>query len=656
MAASINDLPNEILQFVFSLLPPYEPLENCAAVCKRWNLLAKNVKARTNANLQKGFIDFNLCWKEILNESTPRIAARFGHASQLHRNSMYVFGGASSYDTMFNDLWKFDLSRREWIRPISMGTYPCPKAGASLVCYNNSLVLYGGWRHPSTVLEICALLNELHVYNIAENRWTAHNHAFGPPPMTGHTATVHKNQMVLFGGYQQNHDRHCTSNDIWVLDLERFIWKKPDVSDLKPSPRYGQFQMAVDENHILVLGGTGGVNRMYNDAWLLDMRKDTWVWKRVQVKNKQSTIIHNWYYSACIVGSKVVVLGPSSPNDLQNRPTGLRLQPVARARPNMEHQHNRLGMHQGMQGAEPNIPRNSLAQRPNLPPPAPAAVQAPLLAPPGPALSSKENATPSLSAASKTTERISSNVPTEVKPGPSGLRSLSSPNSGPSQRPMPVIRNAFGRQSSEDDNLPKRFNQQLLEQNHMGMAAFSVDSLSNPSSASFRERQLERLRKMEEKIAAMRRAKELDQQQQHQQEQQRQQNPQRVNGRQDDPPQNESKEYGPGNRETNKDKSVNKSDPFDPITPKRIKRNGMAIYVCDVSNILPCSGAEPYIEWQESKNGGLLAGAPGLYTFFTMVNGTGELIVFGGLTKNYESESLSVTNAVHFLTVPTTVV
>lgn len=663
MAANINDLPNEILEFIFSLLPPYEPLEHCAAVCKRWNLLATNVKARKKSNLQKGLIVSNLCWKQILHESTPRIAARFAHASSLHRNSMYVFGGASSYDTTFNDLWKFDLSRREWIRPISMGTYPSPKAGASLVCHNDLLILYGGWRHAYTPFHMCTLIDELHVYNIAENRWTIHNQAFGPPPMTGHSATVHHNQMIMFGGYQNNTEHLGASNEIWALDLQRLIWKKPAVSDLKPAPRYGQFQMAVGDDHILVLGGTGGVNRVFNDAWLLDMQRDTWIWKRVQIKNRKSTINHNWCYPACNVGSKVVVLGPTSPIDFQIiRPS--RPPPVGRSRPTAENHRQRMGIPQGVHGAEPNIPRNNPRQRPNLPPPPPAppalpARSAPLQPRIVPVLvgllSNKESNTPPATSAA-TTPKASpvQNVSGEARPGPSGLRSASSSVSAPPSRSMPIIRSAFGRQSSEDDHLPKRFNQQNLEQNHMPMVAFSVDSTTNSSIvSSSRERQLERLRKMEEKISAMRRSKEAEQQQQPQPQPQ-QMPPDRPQI--EDHRQEEANEAGQGNRDAGNAYESVSANGSDPITPKRVKRNGLAVYVCDVSNILTTGGGEPCIEWQDSKNSGLIAGAPDHHTFSTMVNGNGELIVFGGLNKNHKSENLSVSNSVHFLTVPTAVV
>ncbi|KAL1397987.1 hypothetical protein pipiens_009322 [Culex pipiens pipiens] len=604
--ASINDLPNEILEFIFSLVPPYQDLDRCCVVCKRWESLANNVRIRKKASLQKALTDFNLCWKEeLFSSQTPSIAARFAHASSLHRNSMFVFGGASSFDTTFNDLWRFDLSRREWVRPISMGSYPSPKAGASLVCYHNALVLFGGWRHSYTPFQMCTLFDELHQYNVAENRWTIHNLAFGPPPMTGHSATVHRNKMVVFGGYQKTQENLGTSNDIWVLDLDKMAWKRPTVSEQKPPPRYGQFQMAIGEDHILVLGGTGGVNRIFNDAWLLDMKNEVWRWRAVQIKNKKCTV-HNWSYPACNIGSKVIVLGPTSPNDFQI---------VRQHRPSNHHGLHPPNLGRGPRPVNP-AERNRAAaaaanNEPNIPP-----RQNPVRPPPPPPMASPPRQQP----------------PPEPRPGPSGL---SAPNPPPAQpqpgpsRPLPTIRSPNYRQQDDDHLLPKRFNQSPEQHGHMAMAAFSVPPTNPPPLHATRERQLERLRKMEEKISAMRRIKEQEQ-----------------------------RDLEQAQAAANKAAIAAATSHHEaqlPVTPKRIKRNGLAIYVCDISQLLT-NANEPVIEWQETKNSGLIAGAPDHFTFSTMVAGNGELIVFGGLNKNPKSESSSVTNAVHFLTVPTEVV
>lgn len=62
---------------------------------------------------------------------------------------MYVFGGCTCTSTTFNDLWQLDLSTRKWSRIITIGTYPTPKALATMVHYEGMLVLFGGWTHPT---------------------------------------------------------------------------------------------------------------------------------------------------------------------------------------------------------------------------------------------------------------------------------------------------------------------------------------------------------------------------------------------------------------------------------------------------------------------------------------------------------------------------
>lgn len=41
--AEINDLPDEVIEFILSYLPPYKDLEECMIVCKRWTILVKSL-------------------------------------------------------------------------------------------------------------------------------------------------------------------------------------------------------------------------------------------------------------------------------------------------------------------------------------------------------------------------------------------------------------------------------------------------------------------------------------------------------------------------------------------------------------------------------------------------------------------------------------
>lgn len=221
---------------------------------------------------------------------------------------MYVFGGGSSTNTTFNDLWRFDLSKREWIRPLTMGTYPSPKACASMVCHNDTLILFGGWRHPSSYppYQPWRLFDELHVYHIAENKWTSVTTVDGPPQMTGHSASVHENTMLIFGGYTCVDGVPASINDVWSLDLTSFTWTKRATTSPKPPPRYGQFQIVLDETRCLVMGGCGGPNNIFSDAWILEMSEPIWKWQIVNVKNKKWGSTHMWCNPACKVCNHII--------------------------------------------------------------------------------------------------------------------------------------------------------------------------------------------------------------------------------------------------------------------------------------------------------------------------------------------------------------
>lgn len=263
-----------------------------------------DVRRHTIINFNKGLVEFRLYWKPLDHiDVAPLIAGRFSHSAVVYKNSMFVFGGGSSTATTFNDLWRFDLSSRQWVRPISMGNYPSPKACATMVSYKNFLILFGGWRHPSTFppYQSWRLFDELHAYNITENRWMSMNTLDGPPAVTGHSATIHNDSMIIFGGYSQEEHNGASKNDLWALNLKTLVWTKKETSQLRPAPRYGQFQVALSENHLLVMSGCGGPNNMFTDAWLLDMTKDPWQWRQVTVRNKKWAATHMWCNPACKV-------------------------------------------------------------------------------------------------------------------------------------------------------------------------------------------------------------------------------------------------------------------------------------------------------------------------------------------------------------------
>lgn len=317
----IHDLPEEVFEFILSFLSPYNDLKNCMLVCRSWNKSVRRAVKRMQHEFIKAVSEMHIDWYHLTPDPGPTITKRYSHSACCQGTSMYVFGGCTSTSTTFNDLWRLDLASRRWIRPLSMGTYPSPKACATMVSYRDMLILFGGWTHPSPypLHQAWRIFNQLHVYNPEENRWNQIIILDNPPPMAGHSATIHGDKMVVFGGLQKqsNGRPFASSNDVWVLNLTTMTWKKQQTGDVMPSARYGQSQLAFDDTHALVIGGCGGPNMLYSDVWLLSMDFDSdgaWQWKELQIKKQENAAPYLLCHPACKVGDKMVILSRRVPS------------------------------------------------------------------------------------------------------------------------------------------------------------------------------------------------------------------------------------------------------------------------------------------------------------------------------------------------------
>ncbi|KFP08465.1 F-box only protein 42 [Calypte anna] len=336
---SMLELPEEVLEYILSFLSPYQEHKTAALVCKQWYRLIKGVAHQCYHGFIKAVQEGNIQWESRTYPypGTP-ITQRFSHSACYYdaNQSMYVFGGCtqSSCNAAFNDLWRLDLNSKEWIRPLASGSYPSPKAGATLVVYKDLLVLFGGWTRPSPypLHQPERFFDEIHTYSPSKNWWNCIVTTHGPPPMAGHSSCVIEDKMIVFGGSLGSRQM---SNDVWVLDLEQWAWSKPNISGPSPHPRGGQSQIVIDNETILILGGCGGPNALFKDAWLLHMHTNPWTWQPLKVENEDHGAPELWCHPACRVGHCVGVFSqapsgraPLSPS-LNSRPSPISATPPA---------------------------------------------------------------------------------------------------------------------------------------------------------------------------------------------------------------------------------------------------------------------------------------------------------------------------------------
>lgn len=143
---------------------------------RHWLFLSLGVAHQCYHGFIKAVQEGNIQWESRTYPypGTP-ITQRFSHSACYYdaNQSMYVFGGCtqSSCNAAFNDLWRLDLNSKEWIRPLASGSYPSPKAGATLVVYKDLLVLFGGWTRPSPypLHQPERFFDEIHTYSPSKN-------------------------------------------------------------------------------------------------------------------------------------------------------------------------------------------------------------------------------------------------------------------------------------------------------------------------------------------------------------------------------------------------------------------------------------------------------------------------------------------------------
>ncbi|ESO95769.1 hypothetical protein LOTGIDRAFT_116426 [Lottia gigantea] len=333
MQVNVLDLPEELVEYILGLISPYQDLKNASLVCKQWNRLVKGVTSKIIRSFNLATQTGKIKWTAIKVDAGQTISKRYSHCACYFDKSLYVCSGCTVTNTTFNDIWRFDLTTRQWVRPLAVGAYPSPKGCASMVVYKDNLVLYGGWSHPTPypLHQTSKFFSELDMFNPETNRWT-HVCCMSPtpPPMAGHSASIIGDYMVVFGGSMAP---GVGSNDVYIFDFIECVWRKEVTIGAKPSPRYGQSQVTLDNNHILILGGCGGANQILSDVWLLILNEDQAKWQEIKLENTEYAAPQLWCHPACMVDKCMVVISKSAKPSTPPSPKPLPHRPVVPPRP-----------------------------------------------------------------------------------------------------------------------------------------------------------------------------------------------------------------------------------------------------------------------------------------------------------------------------------
>ena len=202
----------------------------------------------------------SLVWSQsTLNGYTPQ--PRQYHAAQIIDSNLYIYGGYNG-SVWLKDLVVADLIEMKWKYPITYGNQPTAKEGLAMAAINRHLFVHGGWNGMPN--------GDLHKFDTVTNEWTFIRIEGFKPQLCGHSMTVVKDKLFIFGGF----DGLIWVNNLYTLDpFKEHSWLEPVVFGA-PVAR-GYHSAVLFNKHILIYAGYNG-KYILADIVALDIETLTW--------------------------------------------------------------------------------------------------------------------------------------------------------------------------------------------------------------------------------------------------------------------------------------------------------------------------------------------------------------------------------------------
>ncbi|XP_065834621.1 rab9 effector protein with kelch motifs-like [Oscarella lobularis] len=161
----------------------------------------------------------------LLNASGEIPEARGDHSCASSGTKLFVFGGSLGENSFLNSLYCLETATLTWSKLLPPEN-PHQREFSSLCSHGlKNLYLFGG---TNMVDETEMAFNDVHRFDLDETTWTLVSTGDEVPEVRfGHAATCWRNQMLVFGGMNNEND----FADLWILTLP----SDGDVSSFKPT-------------------------------------------------------------------------------------------------------------------------------------------------------------------------------------------------------------------------------------------------------------------------------------------------------------------------------------------------------------------------------------------------------------------------------------
>lgn len=210
----------------------------------------------------------NLNWDkftDLVNFET----GRYEHACfKSSNNTIYIFGGANQ-EKNHNDVILFNTENKcekfEALNSITptARTYHCG------VSFKEQLIVFGGGECGKTAVSD----SSVYILNPKIKKWISLQLKDDQPDVRhGHVMINHNDEFVyLTGGMNDSR----VYDDLWILDLKKMKWKKIESNDVKPCARAAHGAVSINK-FLYLFGGMDSDGNVLNDLWKYDIELNKW--------------------------------------------------------------------------------------------------------------------------------------------------------------------------------------------------------------------------------------------------------------------------------------------------------------------------------------------------------------------------------------------
>ena len=283
-------------------------------------------------------------WNKIQINIYEEPVPRYAHTSILINNNIIIFGGEvpKNYFKFPEELIIFNIDKNKFIFPKIKNNHIQQRKGHICVATTETMLIHGGMD-----IETLKIENSSYIFNVNKMKWSPfdyigeklptimyHNavivnnffnliddsYSFYKPPNNIPSNRINKIKfegIYLFGGINEE---RIISNEIIIISICKKPCEvfKPKINGIPPRPRYNSKMIFIsDYNFIVISGGTGINQFVFNDLMILDMECLNWIKPIFDNDNPQSPkyLIHRTEHEMFYNNGKIYLFGGRDENN-----------------------------------------------------------------------------------------------------------------------------------------------------------------------------------------------------------------------------------------------------------------------------------------------------------------------------------------------------